>query len=230
MRKVAATLMVTPGPGIRPRGRLHLARALTRVVISGVLGLIAFAVAMAVAPWQAAVLGGWDVAAAVVVAWMLLITWGKGPAETAAWATREDDSRASAEFLVIAAGLASLAAVGVGLVKAGQIHGGAQFAITVIAVVSVVLAWAAVHSVYTLRYARMFYSEHGGLDINEERQPDYRDFLYVAFTIGMTYQVSDTAITSKSVRRAALGHALLSYLFGTVIIAVTINVVAGLVR
>jgi uncharacterized membrane protein len=132
--------------------------------------------------------------------------------------------------VVIGAGVASLTAVGFGLAKGNNVHGAAQFGITVIAVLSVVLAWAAVHTVYTLRYARIFYSEHGGININEERQPDYRDFLYVAFTIGMTYQVSDTALTSKVIRRVALGHALLSYLFGTVIVALTINVIAGLVR
>ena len=222
--------MVTPAPGIRPHSRVHLARALTRVLVSASAGLVAFAVTISLASWEAAVLVAWDAAAAVALAWMVLVMWGKGPAATAAWATREDDSHAAADTLLLSAGLASLAAVALGLVKSGDLHGGSKAVMTTVATLGVVLAWAVVHAVYTLRYARLFYSEHGGIDINEERQPDYHDFLYVAFTVGMTYQVSDTNVTSKSLRRAILGHALLSYLFGTVIVAMTINVVASLVR
>jgi uncharacterized membrane protein len=201
-----------------------------RVLTASALGVVGFAVAMVFSPWQAAVLVGWDVTAGIFVAWVLLVIVPKGPAETAEWATREDDSRAAAETLVFCAGAFSLAAVAFGLVKANQVNGTAQFALTVVGVLAVVLAWATVHIIYTLRYARMFYGDHGGIDINEEREPDYHDFLYVAFTIGMTYQVSDTNLTSKPVRRAALGHALLSYGYGTVIIAVMINVIASFVR
>jgi uncharacterized membrane protein len=229
MRKAGSAVTATDPSG-RPRSRFHLARALTRVLVAGALGLAVFGVAMAFTPWQGAVLIGWDVTAGVFVAWVLVVIVPKGPAETAAWATREDDSRAAAETLVFGAGVFSLVAVAFGLVKANHLHGGAQFAITVVAILAVVLAWATVHTIYTLRYARLFYHDHGGIDINEEREPDYHDFLYVAFTIGMTYQVSDTNLTSKRVRRAALSHALLSYLYGTVIIAVTINVIAGLVH
>ena len=70
----------------------------------------------------------------------------------------------------------------------------------------------------------------GGIDFKKDDPPDYVDFAYVAFTVGMTFQVSDTDIQLRAIRRAVLGHALLAYVFGTVIIAVTINVIAGLVR
>jgi uncharacterized membrane protein len=99
---------------------------------------------------------------------------------------------------------------------------------TGLGVVSVVLAWAIVHTVYTLRYADLYYSLGGGIDFNANDDPDYRDFAYLAFTIGMTYQVSETNIQSNFLRRTALKHALLSFVFGTAIIAMTINVVAGL--
>ena len=102
--------------------------------------------------------------------------------------------------------------------------------ITALAVAAVVLAWLTVHTVFTLRYARLYFQAHGGIDFHHADRPDYRDFAYVAFTVGMTYQVSDTDLTTKTVRRAALGHALLSFLFGTAIVAMTINVVAGLVK
>jgi uncharacterized membrane protein len=85
--------------------------------------------------------------------------------------------------------------------------------------------------VFTLRYARTYYSEPtGGIDFNEEDPPTYLDFAYLALTIGMTFQVSDTNLTSKPIRRTALGHAMLSYLFGAVIVALVINVVASLLH
>ena len=70
----------------------------------------------------------------------------------------------------------------------------------------------------------------GGIDYNDDDPPDYRDFAYLALTIGMTYQVSDTDLTARPIRRAALRHALLSFLFGSVIVAVTINIVASLLN
>jgi uncharacterized membrane protein len=96
---------------------------------------------------------------------------------------------------------------------------------------SVVLSWTIVHTVFMLRYARAYYSEPtGGVEFNEAEPPTYLDFSYLSFTMGMTYQVSDTDITSKRVRRIALQHALLSYLFGAVLLAIAINVVATLLK
>ena len=88
-----------------------------------------------------------------------------------------------------------------------------------------------VQTVFTLRYARLYYGGFaGGIDFNEDDPPDYRDFSYLAVTIGMTYQVSDTNLGAKAIRRTATRHALLSYLFGTVVVAVMINVVASLLH
>jgi uncharacterized membrane protein len=105
--------------------------------------------------------------------------------------------------------------------------------ITAVAVCSVALSWGTVHAVYMLKYADAFYTEDGGVDFNDRdpsRLPDYHDFAYLAFTIGMTYQVSDTTLRTQDLRRTALRHALLSFVFGTAIIAVTINVVANLLN
>lgn len=212
------------------RDRVQFARAGRRLVVAGSSGLIVFAVAAVVVPWQVALLAGWDTTAAIFVAWVLWMAYERDGAATAAIATREDDSRAAADVLVVAACVASLAGVGAGLVKASHVRGTGEAAITTLAVLSVVLSWAAIHTVFTLRYARLFYSSPGGIDFNEEGAPDYHDFAYVAITIGMTYQVSDTDLTTKSMRRTALRHALLSFVFGTFIVAVTINVLAGLLR
>jgi uncharacterized membrane protein len=85
-----------------------------------------------------------------------------------------------------------------------------------------------VHTVFTLRYARLYYTPPaGGIDFNEADPPGYVDFAYLAFTLGMTFQVSDTDLTAKPVRHLALRHALISYLFGAVILGLAINVVAS---
>jgi len=126
---------------------------------------------------------------------------------------------------------AVLLSVGLILVKAANAAGGTKAAFIALGVLSVILAWGAVRTTFTLRYARLYYSSpEGGVDFNEKEPPDYVDFVYLAFTIGMTFQVSDTDLTMKTVRRTALRHALISYLFGAVIIGLVINVVASLLH
>jgi uncharacterized membrane protein len=101
------------------------------------------------------------------------------------------------------------------------------------AVLTVVLSWAVINTVYTLRYADLhFRSSPGGIafDGNGHEPPGYRDFAYVAFTIGMCYQVSDTTLRDPRIRRTVLAHAILSYLFGVVIVAGSVNLISGLVR
>lgn len=214
---------------VERRGVQHVV-ARTRLLVAGCVGLVALVTASALTPWQVAILAGWDATAATFVVWVLVVVWRKDSEETRGLAVREDDSRAAAHVVLVAAAVASLVGVALGLVKAGNEHGSAKAAITVIAVLSVVLSWAVVNAVYTLRYAHLFYSEEGGIDFNEESQPDYRDFAYFTFTVGMTYQVSDTNVTSKLIRRRVTHHALLSYLFGTGVVAVMINAVAGLLK
>ena len=117
-----------------------------------------------------------------------------------------------------------------------QTQGAAELIRVLLGVVSVALSWAVVHSVFCLRYASLYYGQPGGgivfTSSGEDRagstDPDYTDFAYLAFTIGMTYQVSDTGLSSRVIRRTALRHALISFLFGTIILATTINLVAGL--
>ena len=116
-------------------------------------------------------------------------------------------------------------------ISAGQAAGGMKTFLVTLGLLSVVLSWIIVHTVYALRYARAYYSEPaGGVEFNEEEPPTYTDFAYFAFTVGMTYQVADTNITSKVIRRTTLHHAFLSYLFGAVLLGLVINVVATLLK
>ncbi|TYB71444.1 DUF1345 domain-containing protein [Nonomuraea sp. PA05] len=188
----------------------------------------------AVAPPAYVPLIGWDVAAVV----FLLVTWARisrldGPG-TAADVNREDPTRAGSDVAVVVAAVASLAAVANMIVQTGA---GVVLAVG-LGVASVVASWAVVHTIFTLRYALMYYSAGtggagGGVDFHDSdpgAQPCFTDFAYLAFTVGMTFQVSDTELNSAAFRSAVLRQALLSYLFGTVIVALTINLVAGLSR
>jgi uncharacterized membrane protein len=93
----------------------------------------------------------------------------------------------------------------------------------------VVVSWGVVHTVYALKYARLYYAgQDGGIDFHGDHPPTYQDFAYLAFTVGMTFQVSDTEINARVIRATVLRQALLAYLFGAVILAATINLLAGL--
>jgi uncharacterized membrane protein len=114
-------------------------------------------------------------------------------------------------------------------VRAGDNDGLSRGLLVGLSVVSIILAWSVVHTVYSLRYAKLYYDgTPGGVEFNTEEAPCYVDFAYLALTIGMTFQVSDTNLKTTTIRRTALRHALLSYAFGTLIIATTINLIAGL--
>lgn len=201
-----------------------------RVLSCAAIGIVVGLVAAMLAPWQVATLLAWDATALLFCAWVWAAVHGADAQTTQHIATREDDSRAAAEVILIAACLASLLGVGLTLLKASTEVGTTQALITAVAVLTVVFSWLAVHTVFTLRYAHLYYREGGGIDFHDNEDPDYGDFAYVSFTLGMTFQVSDTDFTSKSIRAAALRHALLSYVFGIAVIALTINVVASLLR
>ena len=193
------------------------------------VGAVAFVPALLLAKWQIAVLVGWDATALAFLTAVWLSTRHDDSAAIKAQATKEDDSRVAADTILVGASVASLVGVVFALLEAASSTGAAHTVIAAIAVASVVLSWASVHAVYMLRYARLFYSEGGGIDFHAPGYlPTYGDFLYVALTVGMTFQVSDTDLNAMAIRRAAVRHALLSYLFGVVVVAITINVVASL--
>jgi len=202
--------------------------ALVRVIVCASLGVgVAIAIAL-VAPWEVSSLLAWDAGATILCAWVWLTIRGADATTTQMIATREDDSRTAADLVLIASSIASLLGVGFALLQASGESGMPRALTVAMAVVTVVVSWLAVQTVFTLRYAHLYYLEGGGIDFHDGRAPDYGDFAYVAFTLGMTYQVSDTDLTSKRIRASALRHALVSYVFGIAVIALTINVVAGL--
>jgi uncharacterized membrane protein len=201
----------------------------TRLVTLAVIGAAAGVGTGLAGDWAYAPLCGWDAAAIFFTAWVWIAIGPMGSTATAAHATREDPGRLATDVIVVSASVASLAAVGVVLIRAGNAHGATQNLLAALGVASVVLSWFTVHTLFTLKYAREYYTgKDGGVNFNQAAPPRYIDFAYLGFTIGMTFQVSDTNLETPAIRSIALRHALLSYLFGAVVLASTINLVAGL--
>lgn len=203
--------------------------ARTKVVIAVTAGLLSGLAVTFAGQAEFGPLVGWDVATLVylVRAWMVI--WPMDAEETAQHAMRNDPTRRVAEVLLLVAALASLVSVGFVLARAAHTTGASELLRVGLGVLSVVLSWTVVHTIFTLRYARLYYyGADGGVDFNQPEPPDYGDFAYVAFSIGMTFQVSDTSLSGSEMRRTALKHALLSYLFGTGVLATTINLVASI--
>jgi uncharacterized membrane protein len=203
-----------------------------RVLVSGVAGILVGLVLSFWFEWELAVLFGWDAGAIVFLASCWLVIGRKRLHLTKEFATREDETREVGNLIVVGAALASLFAVGFTLGAAGREHGGHQVALIAGALVTLVLSWTVVNTVFTLHYADLHYHGKRGIDFGDghDYQPDFHDFAYLAFTIGMCYQVSDTTLRSREIRRTVLVHSLLSYLFGVVIVAAAINLVAGMLQ
>jgi uncharacterized membrane protein len=209
------------------------APAMRRTVVVAFIGLLVALVLLPVVTWGLAVVGGWDAAALafLLTIWPIIIQ-ADGP-HAKQLATREDETRGSATVLLIGASVASLLGVGFALSLAGQGSGARRVLLIGVAVLTVVLSWTVVNTIYTLRYADLhFQAASAGIAFGDAagQQPSYRDFAYVAFTIGMTYQVSDTSVRDPRIRGTVLAHALLSYLFGVVIVGGTVSLIAGLIR
>ncbi|CCH18269.1 DUF1345 domain-containing protein [Micromonospora lupini] len=220
--------MTGTGPLSRPPdGHTPAATQLVVVAVAGVIagGVFALTLSPSLAP-----LAGWDAAA---LSWLVLVwrkLWPMDAARTARLAVHEDPNRATRDVVLLIACLASLLAVGLVVASAHSappglhrdLYGG-------LGVFSVLLSWLVVHTVFAARYARIYYTgPDGGVNFNQPEPPRYTDFAYVAFTIGATFQVSDTNLTSNEMRRTVLRHSMVSYLFGAFIIAVTVNLLAGL--
>ncbi|ARR79868.1 hypothetical protein MOTT12_04204 [Mycobacterium intracellulare subsp. yongonense] len=198
-----------------------------RIVVAAVLGVaVALGVGNTVG-WRFA-LAGWIVTAGVYVVWTRLILGGMDADQTREYATREDPTRWASDAVIVSASVASLGGVGYVVAAASRSGPGAVEA-AVVGILTVAASWFAVHTLFTVHYARLYYSdEPGGINFHDPEPPRFRDFAYVAFTVGMTYQVSDTEIGLTSIRATVLRQALLSYLLGAVVLAVTINLIAGL--
>ncbi|MEU5785352.1 DUF1345 domain-containing protein [Micromonospora lupini] len=207
------------------RGRLlSVGRALWSLAVGVVAGI---ATALVGAP-ELTPLVIWTIAAGTILVWVWRACWSASPRRTEQLAEAEQQSR-STDAAILIASVISLAAVAEALVRASNQQDTVAVALVILSVVAVVLAWALVNTVFALKYARLYYrDDDGGIDFKREDPPAYADFAYIAFTVGMSYAPGENEPTSNHMRRIALGHALLSYAFGTGILAVAVNLVTNL--
>ncbi len=159
----------------------------------------------------------------VVLGWIVL--WPMTAEETKANARRENFQPLAEEVSVVASALGGLLGIVV-MVELGHSRAGQVAA--AIGLGGVFMTWASLHLVYAARYAFPWYEHpNGGIDFHSDDPPAYRDFIYFGYNLGMTYQVSDNDVSDTRIRGVIVRHTLLSYVFGTVILATTINLVAG---
>jgi uncharacterized membrane protein len=208
-----------------------------RLYVSLLIGAVAFLLARHIRSVPAVTLVVWiAVALSIIILDWITIIWAH-PREIRKIASLEDSSRYLVFLFVMTASLVSLVAMYLLLKSTKGQSDETVGAYIFLAMGAVVVSWWMVHTVYTMRYAHLFYdtktgkdSTHGGLEFPQDiKDPDYLDFVYFSFVIGMTFQVSDVQITSRRLRRIVWAHGLISFAFNTAIVALSINVISGLV-
>jgi uncharacterized membrane protein len=225
----------TPKP--RARSPFSPSRATGRLLISATLGAIAFVwLTPSRIEWPIRAIAGWDVASLALLAFAWTIILRADATETRRRAAGDDPGRHMVFFIVVVASLISLFAPTVVLPKVRAFQPGEEAAWTLLTLAAVVLSWVVTHTAYTFRYAHLHYRRSGprdddaagGLKFCGTEEPLDIDFAYFAFTIGMCFQVSDVVVTSTRMRREVLGHAVLSFVYTTVILALALNLVFNL--
>ncbi|MFC6707310.1 DUF1345 domain-containing protein [Flexivirga alba] len=203
-----------------------LTPAVPRLVATAVVGVVVGA-AVALSNIPFGVLCGIAAMATTFVVSGALALWPMDATATRQHARRESLPPLVEELAIVATASGALIGIVV-LLTLGHSHSG--HAAAALGLLGAFMTWAMLHLMYTARYALLYYTEPvGGIDFNDEEAPSYRDFFYFSYNLGMTYQVSDTGISGSAFRAVVLRHCLLSYVFGTVILAATINLVAGIV-
>jgi uncharacterized membrane protein len=168
----------------------------------------------------------------IITSWIIFYT--RPVADIEKMANKEDGSRIFVLISILVSSFASMFIVLLLMVSAG---GSSELDIgkIILSITGIMSSWTMLHTIFTLHYAHLYYSKNrddditiSGLDFPREKKPDYVDFAYFSFIIGMTFQVSDVQINSRIIRRTALAHSLLAFALNTFVVALTINLIAGL--
>jgi len=231
--------MTRPRANRRSRWRLGPGAFAARPRLSLALGAglavgIGCALATALGP-SSCLVAGWNVFCALYLVLTLAAVAREGPDEIRARAAQQDQGQAMILLMILAACAASLAAVGLELSQAQHDHGLEKAARVAAAFATVVGSWLVMQLVFALHYAHEFYAadpatgeDAGGLAFPGGEAPDYWDFMHFSIVIGVASQTADIAFTAKPLRRLGTAHSLIAFAFNTLILALTINLVAGL--
>jgi uncharacterized membrane protein len=202
-----------------------------RAAISLLAGTVAYGVACPLLPRTAGMLLGWNLAGLVMLGLSWSMIANADAEQTQERAGSEDPGRTLVNVIVILTSAVSLFGATI-LVPGGRAEGvGWHEARVALCLVTVALAWTMTHTAFTFRYAHLYYREDsegvGGVTFSGDDPPSYFDFAYFAFTIGMCFQVSDVCVTSPQIRRTVLLHAVISFVYNSVILAFVLNLVFG---
>jgi uncharacterized membrane protein len=215
----------------RPTYLIRVGMAHKRLFISAALGIITALVLPAALITR--MLIGWDAGVLIyLVAVAVLMTQCSSVSAMQSNAAAQDEGGVGILILSVAAAIASLGAIFTELATIERTSPNYELYVT-LAIGTVVLSWTFTQTIFALHYAHGFYGENlrkSGLKFPGEGQPDYWDFVYFAFVIGMTFQVSDVAVTHKSIRRMVVAHGVLSFFFTAAIISVTVNIAANVIQ
>lgn len=222
------------------RARKFLGNRQLRLYLALALAVIVFFLARTSSSFIVSFIFSWITFAVFQLTFSWIIIFSFHPREVKALAEKEDSSASIIFLFVVVAAFIGLFAI---IFLLQSIPNASKHGLSlhiVLAFSSVFCSWALVHTLFTLRYAHLYYkrekfvedSHKGGycaLDFPNEKEPDYLDFAYFSFVVGMTFQVSDVEISSREIRRLALLHGLLSFIYNTVIVAFSINIISGLI-
>ncbi len=211
-----------------------------RLYISIIIGLAIFFISKISSSGIVSFMFGWISFAVfhLLLSWIIIFSFH--PADVKSFAKKEDSSAPFIFIFVLLAAFISLFAI---IVLLQSIPNESKRGLSLhilLSFASVFCSWTLVHTIFTLRYAHLYYvqdiypglnkdPDSYGLDFPNEKEPDYLDFAYFSFVLGMTFQVSDVVINSRKIRRIALLHGFLSFVYNTVIVALSINIVSGLI-
>lgn len=210
---------------------VRLVRAQPRLFASfGVFVAIA-ATLSAVTNWRLSprLLVGWDIGIGLYLVLAFHMMAGSDVHSIRRRAAGQDEGKFAMLVLTVAAALASLGAI-VAELSSTLNAGARQPTQLVLAIATIVLSWAFIHTIFALHYAHEFYDDEGGGGLTfpgPDEEPDYWDFMYFSFVIGMTSQVSDVGVTSKPIRRTVAAHGVFSFVFNVALLALAVNIAAS---
>jgi uncharacterized membrane protein len=210
---------------------LRMARARPRLFICIGIGILVF-LSLTATDWRLAtrLLVSWDGFVALYLALAFQMMSGSEVHQMRRRSRMQDEGQITILILTATAALASLAAIFALLSTSGG--NTRTVADLLLATLTIVLSWGFTHTMFALHYAHEYYDENdgrgGGMEFpGEEPEPDYWDFMYFSFTIGMCAQVSDVTISCKPIRRTAFGHSVISFIFNAALLALTVNIAAS---